>query len=67
MAQKEESGLREFEREVMRHLDAAYNLARWIMGNEHDAEEVVHATFVRAWRCFDGLRGGDARLWLLKA
>jgi len=49
----------------MPHLDAAYNLARWLTRNEHDAEDVVQEAFVRALRFFGGFRGGNARAWLL--
>jgi RNA polymerase sigma-70 factor (ECF subfamily) len=48
------------------HLDAAYNLARWLTRNEHDAEDVVQEAYMRAFRFFDGYRGGDARAWILK-
>jgi len=54
-----------FEREVMRHLDAAYNLARWLARNDQDAEDVVQEAMLRAFRFFGGFRGGDARVWLL--
>ena len=54
-----------FEREVMRHLDAAYNLARWLARNDADAEDVVQEAVLRAFRFFGGFRGGDARVWLL--
>jgi RNA polymerase sigma-70 factor (ECF subfamily) len=54
-----------FEREVMRHLDAAYNLARWLARNDQDAEDVVQEALLRAFRFFGGFRGGDARVWLL--
>lgn len=47
-------------------MDAAYNLARWLTGNDHDAEDVVQETMLRAFMYFDGFRGGDARSWLLK-
>ncbi len=49
----------------MPHLDAAYNLARWLAGNPADAEDVVQDAYLRAWRYFDGFGGGDARVWLL--
>ena|ERR1700693_4312198 len=55
-----------FEQVVMPHLDAAYNLARWLTRNDHDAEDVVQEAYLRALRFFDGFRGGDARAWLLK-
>jgi RNA polymerase sigma-70 factor, ECF subfamily len=53
-----------FERLVLPHLDAAYNLARWITRNDHDAQDVVQEAVLRAYRFFEGLRG-DARPWLL--
>ena len=55
-----------FERVVLPHLDAAYNLARWLTRNEHDAEDIVQEAYLRAFRFFAGFRGGDARAWLLK-
>jgi RNA polymerase sigma-70 factor (ECF subfamily) len=54
-----------FEQTVLPHLDAAYNLARWLAGNEHDAEDIVQESCLRALRFFDGFRGGNARAWLL--
>ena len=50
---------------VLPHLDAAYNLARWLTRNDADAEDVVQDAFVRALRYFAGFRGDDARAWLL--
>jgi RNA polymerase sigma-70 factor, ECF subfamily len=55
-----------FERAVLPHLDAAYNLARWLMRNEQDAQDVAQEAYLRAFRFFPGFRGGDARAWLLK-
>ncbi len=49
----------------MPHLSSAYNLARWLTRNDHDAEDVVQEAFLRAYRYFDGLRGSEARPWLL--
>ena len=54
-----------FEQQVLPHLDAAYNLARWLTRNDQDAEDVVQEAFVRAMRYFDKLRGDEARPWLL--
>ncbi len=56
---------REFEAIVMPHLDAAYNLARWLTRNDHNAEDLVQNAYLRAFRFFDGFRGDDARAWLL--
>jgi RNA polymerase sigma-70 factor (ECF subfamily) len=53
-----------FERIVLPHLDAAYNLARWLTRNDQDARDVVQESALRAYRFFDGLRG-DAKPWLL--
>jgi RNA polymerase sigma-70 factor (ECF subfamily) len=53
-----------FERTVLPHLDAAYNLARWLTRNDHDAQDVVQEAALRAYRFFDGLRG-EPRPWLL--
>jgi RNA polymerase sigma-70 factor, ECF subfamily len=53
-----------FEQTVLPHLDAAYNLARWLTRNDHDAEDVVQEAVLRAFRFFDGLRG-EPRPWLL--
>lgn len=54
-----------FERVVMPHLGAGYNLARWLTRNDHDAEDVVQEAYLRAARSFDRYRGGDPRSWLL--
>jgi len=53
-----------FEQQVLPHLDAAFNLARWLTRNDHDAEDVVQEAMLRAYRFFDALRG-EARPWLL--
>jgi len=55
-----------FEREILPHLDAAHNLARWLTGNDADAADVVQEACVRALGFFDGFRGDDARAWLLR-
>lgn len=54
-----------FEQLVLPHLHAAYNLARWLTRNDHDAEDVVQEACMRALRFFGGFHGGDARAWLL--
>ena len=55
-----------FEKIVLPHLGAAYNLARWLMRNDQDAEDVVQEACLRAFRFFGAFRNGDARIWLLK-
>jgi len=50
---------------AQRHLDAAYNLGRWLLGNEHDAADAVHDAFVRATRAAHTYTGGNARAWWL--
>lgn len=47
------------------HLDAAYNLARWLTRDPHDADDVVQEAYLRAFRFFGSFRGGDGRAWLL--
>jgi len=62
----ERNELPNFEQAVLPHLDAAYNLARWLMRNEQDAQDVAQEAYLRAFRFFPGFRGGDARSWLMK-
>jgi RNA polymerase sigma-70 factor, ECF subfamily len=54
-----------FEDVVLPHLDAAYRLARWLVGNEHDAEDVVQDASLRAFRYFRTFSGGNGRAWFL--
>jgi RNA polymerase sigma-70 factor (ECF subfamily) len=54
-----------FEQTVMPHLNAAYNLARWLTRNGDEAEDLVQEAFLRAFRAFDTLQGQDGRAWLL--
>ena len=56
---------RRFQQLALPHLDAAYNLARWLSGNASDADDVVQEAFMRAFRFFDTFRGDSARPWLL--
>jgi RNA polymerase sigma-70 factor (ECF subfamily) len=60
------SGPPSFAEVVLPHLDAAYNLARWLMGNSAEAEDVVQDAVVRALTYFEGFRGVNARGWLLQ-
>ena len=54
-----------FEAQALPHLDAAYNLARWLSRSSADADDIVQEAMLRAFRAFDGFRGADARAWLL--
>jgi RNA polymerase sigma-70 factor (ECF subfamily) len=56
---------RHFERLALPHLDAAYNLARWLTRNDHDAEDVVQEAYLRAYKYFATFRGENFRAWLL--
>jgi RNA polymerase sigma-70 factor (ECF subfamily) len=55
-----------FEEVVLPHLDSAYRLARWLVGNEHDAEDAVQEACVRALRYFRSYSGGNSRAWFLR-
>jgi len=54
-----------FEESVMPHLNAAYNLARWLTRDEHDAEDLVQESYLRAFRSFETFEGRDPKAWLL--
>jgi RNA polymerase sigma factor (sigma-70 family) len=53
-----------FQREIVPHLDAAYNFARFLSRNPDAAQDIVQDSFLRAYRGFDGYQGGDARAWI---
>lgn len=55
-----------FERIVLPHLDAAFNLARWLLRSRADAEDVTQEGVLRAYRFFSGFQGEDGRAWLLQ-
>src|ERR1700756_3860934 len=54
-----------FEAQALPHLDAAYNLARWLSRSPADADDIVQDAMLRAFRAFDGFRGENIRPWLL--
>jgi RNA polymerase sigma-70 factor (ECF subfamily) len=55
-----------FEALVLPHIDAAFNLARWLLRSAPDAEDVAQDAMLRAYRYFPGFHGGDVRAWLLQ-
>jgi RNA polymerase sigma-70 factor, ECF subfamily len=59
-------GAARFEQAVLPHMDAAYNLARWLVRNPQDAEDIVQESYLRAYKFWAGFQGGDSRAWLLK-
>ena len=60
------SQVTKFERMILPHVEAAYNLARWLTRNDHDAEDVMQEAFLRAFKFFEGFQGMNGRVWLLK-
>jgi RNA polymerase sigma-70 factor (ECF subfamily) len=61
--QKED--LSSFEALMLPHLDAAHNLAKWLLRNEEDAQDVVQEAYLRAFKSFSGFHGSNGRAWLL--
>jgi RNA polymerase sigma-70 factor (ECF subfamily) len=55
-----------FEELILPHLGAAYNLARWLVRDRHDAEDIVQEAYLRAFKFFGSYQGGDSRAWVLK-
>jgi len=58
--------LARFEESILPHMDAAYNLARWLARSDFDAQDIVQEAYLRAFRFFAGFRGNDGRPWLLR-
>lgn len=56
---------RSFEAMMLAHLDSAYNLARWLLRDEQNAQDVVQDAYLRGFKYFESFRGGDARPWIL--
>ena len=61
----DESKAADFNRLFVPHMDAAYNLARWLVRDDQDAQDVVQDAYLRAFRFAGGFRGGDPRAWIL--
>ena len=62
---QQESKTAQFEAVALPLFGAAYNLARWLVRNDRDAEDVVQEAYLRAFKFFGNYRGGDSRSWLL--
>ena len=62
---QEQDRLARFEQTIVPHLDAAYNLSRWLTRNDTDAQDVVQEAYLRAFKFFGSYHGGDSRSWLL--
>jgi RNA polymerase sigma-70 factor (ECF subfamily) len=61
----EPAELASFEQAMLPHLDAAHNLAKWLLRNEEDAKDVVQEAYLRAFKSFGGFHGSNGRAWLL--
>ncbi len=61
----EKDKLARFEEAILPHMDAAYNIARWLTRNERDAEDMVQESYLRALKFFDAFTGVNPRAWLL--
>src|SRR5947207_7905971 len=61
----QEHELASFEETMLPHMDAAHNLAKWLLRNEEDAQDVVQEAYLRAFKSFGGFRGSNGRAWLL--
>jgi RNA polymerase sigma-70 factor, ECF subfamily len=64
-AQRKQHELASFEQAMLPHMDAAHNLATWLLHSKQDAEDVVQEAYLRAFRSFSGFRGSNGRAWLL--
>ena len=64
-AAAQEGEVASFETLMLPHLDAAYNLAKWLLRNEDDARDVVQEAYLRAFKSFGGFHGSNGRPWLL--
>ena len=58
--------LKRIEDQLLPHADTAYNLARWLVRNDHDACDIVQDSYLKAFQAFESFRGEEAKAWLLK-
>jgi|SRR5579859_1510389 len=63
---EEQNKLAQFEQHIMPHMNAAYNLARWLTSNDSDAQDIVQESYLRAFKYFGGFGGRESRGWLLR-
>ena len=61
----QEHELASFQAMMLPHMDAAHNLARWLLRNEQDAQDIVQEAYLRAFKSFGGFHGSNGRAWLL--
>src|ERR1700746_1624996 len=61
----QEHELASFDETMLPHMDAAHNLAKWLLRNEEDAQDVVQEAYLRAFKSFSGFHGSNGRAWLL--
>ena len=57
--------VRYFELTMWPHMRAAYNLARWLVRNDKDAEDIVQESFLKAYQAQESFRGSEAKTWML--
>jgi RNA polymerase sigma factor (sigma-70 family) len=62
---KEQDKQAQFEQAILPHINAAFNLARWMINNDQDAEDIVQESFLRAFKYFSSYQGANSRSWLL--
>jgi len=57
----------EFEELAMPMVNSVYNLARWLARNDHDAEDLVQETYLKAFRSFSSFQTGtNFRAWIFR-
>ena len=62
---KDQDKQAQFEQTVLPHINAAFNLAHWLINNDQDAEDIVQESCLRAYKYFSSYQGGNSRAWLL--
>ena len=62
---KDQDKQAQFEQTVLPHINAAFNLAHWLINNDQDAEDIVQESYLRAYKYYSSYQGGNSRAWLL--